>query len=252
MSIPKPYRKQGKHKFFYFFGLSVFLYAGLKVSDYSDRYLSAEKSDALYESILKTISKISPRMILANSQKTAEPKTSKEDKKTVEASKVETKDHKKPAGAEIKKEPFFDPLSITSPSEVEMLEALGKRRDGLEVREKKLAEKELQQGILDKKLKEQLKTLKAIQEEVNRQLIQLDKAEIEKEKSLTRIYESMKPKEAARVIDALDLHIAIGVLKRMNEKKLAAILVHTSVERARDITNELSQKTKSLAKEKSL
>lgn len=226
-------------RFFYFMGLGVFLYGGLKVSDYSERYL--KKSDVLYVSLIDALSKIKPRAIMAETQKKEEPQLSKQ------SNKVENQKQ-----TEEQKEPFFDPLFVTSPSEVEMLEALGKRREKIEEREKKLAERELQQSIVDKKLQTQLVNLKIIQEEIFRQLDQLDKAEVDKEKSLSRIYENMKPKDAAKVIDALDLPIAIGVLKRMSEKKLAAILAYVSVERARDITNDLSQKTKTLAKEKAV
>lgn len=59
---------------------------------------------------------------------------------------------------------------------------------------------------------------------------------------LVRIYATMKPKEAARIFDALDMPILLAVMENMKESKSAPILASMSVERARALTEELTNR----------
>ena len=154
----------------------------------------------------------------------------------------------KSEGIKDNKEAFFDPLGITSASEVRLLEALGERRMQLEARDAAINKRELELQLFEKKLQEKMDTLNTIQEEVKRQLGQLDKGEIAKEQSLSKVYENMKPKDAARVFDLLNISVVMKIIVHMKEKKLSEIMGFVSTERARDITQELAFQSKSLAK----
>ena len=69
-------------------------------------------------------------------------------------------------------------------------------------------------------------------------------------KSLVKIYEAMKPKDAARIFEQLDLVVLLDVIERMKERKTAPILANMDPERAKTITLELAQRrTLPLAKE---
>lgn len=59
---------------------------------------------------------------------------------------------------------------------------------------------------------------------------------------LVRIYGAMKPKDAARIFDALDLQILITVLERMRENKVAPILVQMGAAKATSVTEALSMR----------
>ena len=57
--------------------------------------------------------------------------------------------------------------------------------------------------------------------------------------SLVKIYENMKPKDAARIFEDLELDTLLEVSERMKERKLAGIIAKMSPQKAREITIEL-------------
>jgi flagellar motility protein MotE (MotC chaperone) len=59
--------------------------------------------------------------------------------------------------------------------------------------------------------------------------------------SLVHIYETMKPRDAATIFDALDMQVLLGVLDRMAERKAAPILAAMQPERARLATQMLAE-----------
>ncbi len=54
------------------------------------------------------------------------------------------------------------------------------------------------------------------------------------------MYETMKPKEAARVFDKLDLAVLVPVVNAMNPRKMAEVLAAMSPEAASKLTVELA------------
>ena len=60
--------------------------------------------------------------------------------------------------------------------------------------------------------------------------------------SLVRIYESMKPKDAARIFEELDMEVLLEVVDRMQERKSATILAQMNPRRAKAITLELARR----------
>ena len=70
-----------------------------------------------------------------------------------------------------------------------------------------------------------------------------DQSEEEKARiaSLVKIYEGMKPKEAARIFDTLDLDILVNVVSQMSERKLSPVLASMNPERARTVTIMLAE-----------
>ena len=61
-------------------------------------------------------------------------------------------------------------------------------------------------------------------------------------KSLVKIYENMKPKDAARIFGELDMAILLPVTERMKERKLAAILAKMNTTNAMALTIQLAQR----------
>ena len=73
----------------------------------------------------------------------------------------------------------------------------------------------------------------------------LDKRDLqqeEKTQSLVKIYESMKPKDAAKIFNELAMPVLLDVVDKMNERKLAPVLGKMDPGRARNITEELLQR----------
>ncbi len=58
--------------------------------------------------------------------------------------------------------------------------------------------------------------------------------------SLVKVYETMKPKDAARIFERLDLKIQQAVASKMKEQKMAAILAAMDPEKAKTLTMELA------------
>jgi flagellar motility protein MotE (MotC chaperone) len=60
--------------------------------------------------------------------------------------------------------------------------------------------------------------------------------------SLVKIYESMKPKDAARIFEALELPILLDVMERMREAKSAPILAAMDPMKAKEVTSSLAER----------
>jgi flagellar motility protein MotE (MotC chaperone) len=97
---------------------------------------------------------------------------------------------------------------------------------------------EAAEGRVDRKLEE----LKALQATIEGLLVQHDQQEEEQMQSLVKIYESMKPKDAARIFEQLDMVVLLDVIGRMKERKSAPILAMMDPERAKEVTLELASR----------
>jgi flagellar motility protein MotE (MotC chaperone) len=74
-----------------------------------------------------------------------------------------------------------------------------------------------------------------------------EKAEAQQFKSLVTMYESMKPKEAARIFDRLELTILLEVATQMNPKKMSEVLAQMSPEAAERLTVEIARRASATA-----
>jgi len=131
-----------------------------------------------------------------------------------------------------------------SASELDTLQALSKRRDELDARARKVAEQEALLKAVEGEVDRKVGELNKIRGELVALLGQQKTAQDERTKSLVKIYESMKPKEAARIFDTLDMDVLISVLTKMSEKKSAPILAAMDPEKARRVTIRLSEEKK--------
>jgi flagellar motility protein MotE (MotC chaperone) len=73
----------------------------------------------------------------------------------------------------------------------------------------------------------------------------LDAAQKQKEEAgwqgLVKVYETMKPKDAATIFNDLQMPVLLQVLDRMKEAKTAAVMAAMNPDKARDVTAELAQ-----------
>ncbi len=133
------------------------------------------------------------------------------------------------------------PIEFT-PGEVAVLQDLANRRDELLTLEKELDSREqllkAAEGRLDKRIDE-LQLLRDSIEALVRQYTDQEKAELQ---SIVKIYETMKPKDAARILEDLEMRILLGIMESMKERKSAPILAAMGPEKAREVTAELARK----------
>ena len=132
-----------------------------------------------------------------------------------------------------------EPPTFTQ-NEVDVLQKLAERREELTSRQKELDLREnlvkAAEGRIDKKIAE----MKALQTNVEAMLKQVDEQDDGKLKSLVKIYETMKPKDAAKIFEALDMPVLLSVLTRMKEQKVAPIMEAMDPMKAKTITDAMS------------
>lgn len=138
-----------------------------------------------------------------------------------------------------------DPTRFTQ-SEIDLLQALSARRDQIDAREKALAQREQLLQAAEKRLEEKVAELEGVKAELLRLIGRRNEEEDARLRSLVRIYEAMKPKEAAQILEKLDMDVVVGVIERMKEAKVAPILAAMVPERAKTVTALLADR-KSLA-----
>jgi flagellar motility protein MotE (MotC chaperone) len=62
--------------------------------------------------------------------------------------------------------------------------------------------------------------------------------------SLVKVYEQMKPKDAARIFEKLDMSVQLAVATRMREQRMAAIMAAMSPDAARALTMEMANQAR--------
>ncbi len=128
---------------------------------------------------------------------------------------------------------------LFSRAEVEMLQNLVERRETLELRARELDIRDNLLSAAEQRIDEKIAQLKTIEATIQDLLDRHDDQEEKKLGSLVRIYESMKPKQAARIFEELDIDILIDVAERMNERKIAPILAQMNPSKAKTVTVEI-------------
>ncbi|MDZ3836019.1 MAG: hypothetical protein U0S49_01445 [Rhodospirillales bacterium] len=141
-------------------------------------------------------------------------------------------------GAETTQDPAF------SPAEVDVLRQLAARREQLEARDRDLDKREALLKAAESRIDAKALALKELQLQVSRLLKAHDEQQDEKVASLARLYSSMKPKDAAAILQTLELEPLLLVTERIKERKLAPILAEMNPARARDLTAEFVRKRK--------
>lgn len=128
-----------------------------------------------------------------------------------------------------------------SPSEKALLQELRKRRQELETRADTMATRESVLAATEQKLVSRVTELQTLQ----KQLEGLNAAQKQKEEAgwqgLVKVYETMKPKDAATIFNELSMPVLLQVLDRMKDAKAASIMAAMNPEKARDVTAELAQ-----------
>lgn len=127
-----------------------------------------------------------------------------------------------------------------SQREKEVLESLSARREKLDQWERDIALREKVLQATEERIDQKLAELNGMSAELKEMLVAYDKEEDAKISSLVKVYEAMKPKDAARIFDELDMDILLMVADRMSERKVAPVLAAMSPQKARDLTQQLA------------
>lgn len=139
-----------------------------------------------------------------------------------------------PAVAAVPAEPVF------SAAEASVLESLSARRMELDQRSREIDLREQLLRATEKRVEGRIDELKEVEARVRAYIDDQEKASEEQMASLVKMYENMKPKDAARIFERLDMGVLLSVVERMSARKMAAVLADMDPVSAQELTVELA------------
>jgi flagellar motility protein MotE (MotC chaperone) len=138
-------------------------------------------------------------------------------------------------------------IDLTKPAmtagERAVLESLVQRRQELEARAREIEVRENLLKASEQRIEARLVELQEAEAKLNGTIRKRDEAEITKFKNLVSMYENMKPKEAAKVFDRLELRILVEVVNMMNPRRMSDILALMSADAAEKLTIEIANRS---------
>lgn len=152
-----------------------------------------------------------------------------------------------PAAAVPEAAPAMEDATLTEPenysdAEVTILKKLSERRQELDKRGREVDQREALLRVTEQRVDKKIGDLRAMQEQIRKVLGDADKAQAAQEASMVKIYETMKPKDAAKIFENLDLPVLMSVVSRMKEARVAPILGEMDPVKAKELTTALMEK----------
>lgn len=141
-----------------------------------------------------------------------------------------------PTAAELAKEAGM------SPAELRVLQSLGTRRGQLDQREKDIDVQLQLLAAAEAKLDGKIKSLNGLKGQVQSLIGQADAQQQAENDRLIRVYEAMKPKDAAARFSLLDDSVRLPIASKMKEKSLSAILAQMAPADAKALTERLANR----------
>lgn len=133
----------------------------------------------------------------------------------------------------------FDPTNLTR-AEIDTLQRLAERRELIERREREVDSKEGLLMAAEARIDGKIAQLQDLEKNIQSLLVQYDAQKDAELDQLVRIYSAMKPKDAARIFDSLEMPILVGVVQKMRDAKVAPIMAAMDSRKATALTEELT------------
>jgi flagellar motility protein MotE (MotC chaperone) len=136
-----------------------------------------------------------------------------------------------------------------SAAERAILERLQERRQELEKRAREL---DIREGLIadaEKRVESKLMQIKEGQQELQTAAQKKEEGEAARFKSLVTMYENMKPRDAAKIFDRLDVNVLLQVASMMSPRSMSEILALMTPDRAEQLTVELANRAKTSPKD---
>ncbi|WP_448203210.1 MotE family protein [Azospirillum sp. sgz302134] len=124
----------------------------------------------------------------------------------------------------------------------ELLQHFADRRAEIERRTKEVEQREALLSAAEKRIDQKVQELDKVRSDIQKLMRQGDEKQAAQLESLVKIYETMKPKEAARIFEELDMSVLLGVIERMKETKTAPILAAMDPVKAKEVTSALVER----------
>jgi flagellar motility protein MotE (MotC chaperone) len=135
-----------------------------------------------------------------------------------------------------------EPVPQMSGSERAVLERLQARRQELEARAREIDIRENLLKAAEKRIEARVEELKTVEARISTATEQKSEADIARFKGIVTMYEGMKPKDAARVFDRLEMPVLFEIASQIAPRKMSDILGLMSPEAAERLTVELARR----------
>jgi len=136
--------------------------------------------------------------------------------------------------------------SLTPPgftqSEINLLQRLAERREELDARERELETRAALLQAAERRIETRVGELRDLEAVIEGLLEKHSDQEMEQINQLVQIYSNMKPKDAARIFNDLDMPILLTVIENMKERTAASVLAEMTPDRAKQVTTELARR----------
>ena len=126
--------------------------------------------------------------------------------------------------------------------QAEMVQRLAERREELDRRARELDQREALLAAAEQRIDQKINELRQLRSNIEGLLKTANEQQQAQLESLVKIYETMKPKEAARIFENLEMPVLLNVMERMKEGKTALILAAMDPLKAKEITTSLADR----------
>ncbi len=138
---------------------------------------------------------------------------------------------------------------MPSRAERAILERLSERRQELDKRAREL---DIREGLIaeaEKRVETKLNQIKEADAQLVTDTGKKNAAEAARFKGLVTMYENMKPRDAAKIFDRLEVSVLLEVASQINPRNMSEILAQMSPDAAERLTVELADRAKAVAKD---
>lgn len=131
------------------------------------------------------------------------------------------------------------PTGGTTRSELAVLEGLANRRKTLDQRAREIDLRENLLKAAEQRVEARISELKAIESRIEGVLKKSDDNSKARYQRLVKMYSGMKPKDAARIFDRLEMNVLIGLVSQMKPRVMSSILAAMTPAAAERLTLEI-------------
>jgi flagellar motility protein MotE (MotC chaperone) len=144
----------------------------------------------------------------------------------------------KPEGTVVNPEP---PQPVSA-SERAILERLQSRRQELEARAREIDIRESLLKAAERRIDSRVEELKAVESRITTATDQKSETDAARFKGIITMYEGMKPKDAAKVFDRLEMSVLFDIASQIAPRKMSDILGLMAPEAAERLTVEMARR----------
>lgn len=138
---------------------------------------------------------------------------------------------------------YPDPNRPINASERAVLESLQARRQEIEARAREIDIRESLMRSAEKRIEGKIEEMKATEARVSVAGQQKNEQDSARFKGLVTMYESMKPKDAAKVFDRLELSVLFEIASQIAPRKMSDIMGQMQPESAERLTVEMARRS---------